>query len=148
MDIKINTKDLGLVIGGVAVGVAVGFGLTKWAIKKAKKELKDEIIDKQTKAIKEDITNTIKENIDIPEIKKDVKRQIENSIIDNTLKTMTDKNAEFIAKVNVRLDDYEETLTDIKDNVLDMDARVGKLVNNAIKSIANITMGRGGVNED
>ena len=144
MDIKINTRDLGLVVGGLAVGMALGFGL----VKKAKKELRKEIIDNQTKTIKEEIKNTIKENIDIPEIKKEIKHQIENSIIDNTIKTVTDKNVEFMAKVNVRLDEYEETLNDMKDNVLDMDVRVGKLVNNAIKSIANITIGRGGTDEN
>ena len=53
-----------------------------------------------------------------------------------------------MAKVNVRLEEYEETLDDMKNNVLDMDARVGKLVNNAIKSIANITIGRGGADEN
>lgn len=144
MDIKINTRDLGLVVGGLAVGVALGFGL----VKKAKKELRKEIIDNQTKTIKEEIKNTIKEKIDIPEIKKEIKHQIENSIIDDTIKMVTDKNVEFMAKVNVRLDEYEETLDDMKNNVLDMDARVGKLVNNAIKSIANITIGRGGVDEN
>ena len=144
MDIKINTRDLGLVVGGLAVGMALGFGL----IKKAKKELRKEIIDNQTKTIKEEIKNTIKEKIDIPEIKKEIKHQIENSIIDDTIKTVTDKNVEFMAKVNVRLDEYEETLDDMKKNVLDMDARVGKLVNNAIKSIANITIGRGGTDEN
>ena len=144
MDIKINTRDLGLVVGGLAVGVALGFGL----VKKAKKELRKEIIDNQTKTIKEEIKNTIKEKIDIPEIKKEIKHQIENSIIDDTIKMVTDKNVEFMAKVNVRLDEYEETLDDMKNNVLDMDARVGKLVNNAIKSIANITIGRGGTDEN
>ena len=144
MDIKINTRDLGLVVGGLAVGMALGFGL----VKKAKKELRKEIIDNQTKTIKEEIKNTIKEKIDIPEIKKEIKHQIENSIIDDTIKTVTDKNVEFMAKVNVRLDEYEETLDDMKNNVLDMDARVGKLVNNAIKSIANITIGRGGTDEN
>lgn len=144
MDIKINTRDLGLVVGGLAVGVALGFGL----VKKAKKELRKEIIDNQTKTIKEEIKNTIKEKIDIPEIKKEIKHQIENSIIDDTIKMVTDKNVEFMAKVNVRLDEYEETLDDMKNNVLDMDARVGKLVNNAIKSIANITIGRGGSDEN
>lgn len=144
MDIKINTRDLGLVVGGLAVGMALGFGL----IKKAKKELRKEIIDNQTKTIKEEIKNTIKEKIDIPEIKKEIKHQIENSIIDDTIKIVTDKNVEFMAKINVRLDEYEETLDDMKNNVLDMDARVGKLVNNAIKSIANITIGRGGVDEN
>ena len=49
MDIKINTRDLGLVVGGLAVGVALGFGL----VKKAKKELRKEIIDNQTKTIKD-----------------------------------------------------------------------------------------------
>jgi len=144
MDIKINTRDLGLVVGGLAVGVALGFGL----VKKAKKELRKEIIDNQTKTIKEEIKSTIKEKIDIPEIKKEIKHQIENSIIDDTIKTITDKNVEFMAKVNVRLEEYEETLDDMKNNVLDMDARVGKLVNNAIKSIANITIGRGGTDEN
>ena len=144
MDIKINTRDLGLVAGGLAVGVALGFGL----VKKAKKELRKEIIDNQTKTIKEEIKNTIKEKIDIPEIKKEIKHQIENSIVDDKIKTITDKNVEFMAKVNVRLEEYEETLDDMKNNVLDMDARVGKLVNNAIKSIANITIGRGGEDEN
>ena len=144
MDIKINTRDLGLVVGGLAVGVALGFSL----VKKAKKELRKEIIDNQTKTIKEEIKNTIKEKIDIPEIKKEIKHQIENSIVDDTIKTITDKNVEFMAKVNVRLDEYEETLDDMKNNVLDMDARVGKLVNNAIKSIANITIGRGSADEN
>ena len=144
MDIKINTRDLGLVVGGLAAGVALGFSL----VKKAKKELRKEIIDNQTKTIKEEIKNTIKEKIDIPEIKKEIKHQIENSIVDDTIKTITDKNVEFMAKVNVRLEEYEETLDDMKNNVLDMDARVGKLVNNAIKSIANITIGRGGADEN
>ena len=144
MDIKINTRDLGLVAGGLAVGIALGFGL----VKKAKKELRKEIIDNQTKTIKEEIKSTITEKIDIPEIKKEIKHQIENSIVDDTIKTITDKNVEFMAKVNVRLEEYEETLDDMKNNVLDMDARVGKLVNNAIKSIANITIGRGGADEN
>ena len=63
-------------------------------------------------------------------------------------KNTNHKNVEFMAKVNVRLEEYEETLDDMKNNVLDMDARVGKLVNNAIKSIANITIGRGGTDEN
>lgn len=148
MKIEIDTKQVALVAGGLMAGMAMSFGLTKWAIKKAKKDLKNEIIDKQTKVINEDIKNTIKENIDVKEIKNEIKQQIETSIIEDTLKEMNEKNVEFMAKVSVKLDDYEEKLDSIESNVLDTDARVGKLVNNAIRTIANVTMKRGDDNEN
>lgn len=148
MKIEIDVKQVALVAGGMAAGISIGFGLTKWAIKKAKKDLKDEIIDKQTKAIKEEIKNTIKEKINIKDIKNEIKHQIEESIIEDTLKEMNEKNADFMAKVSVRLDDYEEKLDNIESNVLDTDARVGKLVNNAIRTIANVTIKRGDIDED
>ena len=148
MKIEIDVKQVALVAGGMVAGMTIGFGLTKWAVKKAKKDLKNEIINKETKTIKEEIKDTIKEGIDVKEIKREIKNQIEESIIKDTLKEMDEKNTEFMAKVSVKLDDYEEKLEDIENNVLDTDARVGKLVNNAIRTIANVTIKRGDINED
>ena len=155
MKLEIDVKQALIVSGSIAAGMIIGFGLTNLAIKKAKKELKNEIINKETKMVKEEITNEIKENINIREIKNDIKKEIENSIIDDTLKDMDskiedicDKNRNFMAKVEIKLGKYEKTLKRIESDVLDTDARVGKLVNSAIKTMAGVVVKRGDDDED
>ena len=155
MKLEIDVKQTLIVSGSIAAGMIIGFGLTNLAIKKAKKELKNEIINKETKMVKEEITNEIKESINIREIKNDIKKEIENSIIDDTLKDMDskiedicDKNRNFMAKVEIKLGKYEKTLKRIESDVLDTDARVGKLVNSAIKTMAGVVVKRGDDDED
>ena len=155
MKLEIDVKQALIVSGSIAAGMIIGFSLTNLAIKKAKKELKNEIINKETQMVKEEITKEIKENINIREIKNDIKKEIENSIIDDTLKDMDskmedicDKNRNFMAKVEIKLGKYEKTLKRIESDVLDTDARVGKLVNSAIKTMAGVVVKRGDDDED
>ena len=55
MDIKINTRDAALVIGGLAAGFIAGSML----IKRAKKEIKKEIVNEHTKDLKNEIKQEI-----------------------------------------------------------------------------------------
>ena len=144
MDIKINTRDAALVIGGLAAGFIAGSIL----IKHAKKEIKKEIVNEHTKALKNEIKQEIKESIDVKGITKEIKQQIEDSIIDDTLESMLNKNAEFMAKVDIRLDKYEKRLNEMSEEVMDFDARVGKMVNGAVKTIAGVVARRGDDDED
>lgn len=155
MKLEIDVKQALIVSGSVAAGMIIGFGLTNLAIKKAKKELKNEIINKETKKVKDEITKEIKENIDIKEIKNNIKKEIEGSIIDDTLndvdsklEDICDKNRNFMAKVEIKLGKYEKTLKKIESDVLDTDARVGKLVNSAIRTMAGVVVKRGDDDED
>lgn len=155
MKLEIDVKQALVVTGCITTGMAIGFGLSKLMLKKAKKELRAEVIDDEKIAIKYEIKNEIKEKIDINEIKNDIKKQIEDSIIEDTLKEMDvkmkdicDKNSNFMAKVELRLGKYEKTLKKIESDVLDTDARVGKLVNNAIRTMAGVVVKRGEDDED
>ena len=85
----------------------------------------------------------IKESVKIDEIVNEIKEEIEDSIIDDTLKEMTDKTARFMAKVDIRLEKYEKELNRMSTEVLNFDARVGKIVNGAIKTVGGI-MTKGG----
>ncbi len=174
MDIRINLRDAALVTGGLAVGTLISFGL----IHKAKKDIKNELLDKETKALKNEIKaefnrevreikneltheiKTIKDNIDVNYITKEIKQQIEKSIIDDTLREMNTKNANFVnqisngntnfmnqvsngntkfmAEVKAKLDAYEKELKTIERNVLDADARVDKLVSKVIRTSADV----------
>lgn len=155
MKIEIDVKQALVVTGCVTAGMAIGFGLSKLMLKKAKKELRAEVIDDEKIAIKYEIKKEIKEKIDVNEIKNDIKKQIEDSIIEDTLTEMDskmedicDKNSNFMAKVEIRLGKYEKTLKKIESDVLDTDARVGKLVNNAIRTMAGVVVKRGDDDED
>lgn len=148
MKIEIDVKQALIVSGSIAAGMIIGFGLTNLAIKKAKKELKNEIINKETKMVKEEITNEIKENIDIKSIKKEITDEIKESIIEDTLDEMLDKTATFMAKVDIRLDDYEKELNRMSNEVLNFDTRVGKIINGAIKTVGGIVIKGGDDYED
>ena len=148
MKLEIDVKQALIVSGSIAAGMIIGFGLTNLAIKKAKKELKNEIINKETKMIKEEITNEIKENIDIKSIKKEIADEIKESIIEDTLDEMLDKTATFMAKVDIRLDDYEKELNRMSNEVLNFDTRVGKIINGAIKTVGGIVVKGGDDYED
>ena len=155
MKLEIDVKQALIVSGSVAAGMIIGFGLTNLAIKKAKKEIKNEIINKETKKVKDEIAKEIKENIDIKEIKNNIKKEIEESIIDDTLQDMDaklediyDKNRNFMANVKIKLDKYEKTLNRIESDVLDADARVGKLVNSAIRTMAGVVIKKGGDDDE
>ena len=148
MKLEIDVKQALIVSGSIAAGMIIGFGLTNLAIKKAKKELKNEIINKETKTVKEEITNEIKENIDIKSIKKEIADEIKESIIEDTLDEMLDKTATFMAKVNIRLDDYEKELNRMSNEVLNFDTRVGKIINGAIKTVGGIVVKGGDDYED
>lgn len=148
MKIEIDVKQALVVTGCVTAGMAIGFGLSKLMLKKAKKELKNEIINKETKMVKEEITNEIKENIDIKSIKKEITDEIKESIIEDTLDEMLDKTATFMAKVDIRLDDYEKELNRMSNEVLNFDTRVGKIINSAIKTVGGIVIKGGDDYED
>ena len=148
MKLEIDVKQALIVSGSIAAGMIIGFGLTNLAIKKAKKELKNEIINKETKMVKEEITNEIKENIDIKSIKKEITDEIKESIIEDTLDEMLDKTATFMAKVDIRLDDYEKELNRMSNEVLNFDTRVGKIINGAIKTVGGIVVKGGEDYED
>lgn len=148
MKLEIDVKQALIVSGSIAAGMIIGFGLTNLAIKKAKKELKNEIINKETKMVKEEITNEIKENIDIKSIKKEITDEIKESIIEDTLDEMLDKTATFMAKVDIRLDDYEKELNRMSNEVLNFDTRVGKIINGAIKTVGGIVIKGGDDYED
>lgn len=148
MKLEIDVKQALIVSGSIAAGMIIGFGLTNLAIKKAKKELKNEIINKETKMVKEEITNEIKENIDIKSIKKEITDEIKESVIEDTLDEMLDKTATFMAKVDIRLDDYEKELNRMSNEVLNFDTRVGKIINGAIKTVGGIVIKGGDDYED
>lgn len=141
MNININIKlrDVCLVTAGVVVGAAAISLFNQHNVKKMKKEF----IDKQTKTIKKELKQEIKESVKIDEIVNEIKEEIEDSIIDDTLKEMTDKTARFMAKVDIRLEKYEKELNRMSTEVLNFDARVGKIVNGAIKTVGGI-MTKGG----
>ena len=148
MKLEIDVKQALIVSGSIAAGMIIGFSLTNLAIKKAKKELKNEIINKETKMVKEEITNEIKENIDIKSIKKEITDEIKESIVEDTLDEMLDKTATFMAKVDIRLDDYEKELNRMSNEVLNFDTRVGKIINGAIKTVGGIVVKGGEDYED
>ena len=139
VNISIKLRDVCLVTAGVVVGAAAISLFNQHNVKKMKKEF----IDKQTKTIKKELKQEIKESVKIDEIVNEIKEEIENSIIDDTLKEMTDKTARFMAKVDIRLEKYEKELNRMSTEVLNFDARVGKIVNGAIKTVGGI-MTKGG----
>ena len=139
VNISIKLRDVCLVTAGVVVGAAAISLFNQHNIKKMKKEF----IDKQTKTIKKELKQEIKESVKIDEIVNEIKEEIEDSIIDDTLKEMTDKTARFMAKVDIRLEKYEKELNRMSTEVLNFDARVGKIVNGAIKTVGGI-MTKGG----
>ena len=139
VNISIKLRDVCLVTAGVVVGAAAISLFNQHNVKKMKKEF----IDKQTKTIKKDLKQEIKESVKIDEIVNEIKEEIEDSIIDDTLKEMTDKTARFMAKVDIRLEKYEKELNRMSTEVLNFDARVGKIVNGAIKTVGGI-MTKGG----
>ena len=139
VNISIKLRDVCLVTAGVVVGAAAISLFNQHNVKKMKKE----IIDKQTKTIKKELKQEIKESVKIDEIVNEIKEEIEDSIIDDTLKEMTDKTARFMAKVDIRLEKYEKELNRMSTEVLNFDARVGKIVNGAIKTVGGI-MTKGG----
>lgn len=139
VNINIKLRDVCLVTAGVVVGAAAISLFNQHNVKKMKKEF----IDKQTKTIKKELKQEIKESVKIDEIVNEIKEEIEDSIIDDTLKEMTDKTARFMAKVDIRLEKYEKELNRMSTEVLNFDARVGKIVNGAIKTVGGI-MTKGG----
>ena len=139
VNISIKLRDVCLVTAGVVVGAAAISLFNQHNVKKMKKEF----IDKQTKTIKKELKQEIKESMKIDEIVNEIKEEIEDSIIDDTLKEMTDKTARFMAKVDIRLEKYEKELNRMSTEVLNFDARVGKIVNGAIKTVGGI-MTKGG----
>ena len=139
VNISIKLRDVCLVTAGVVVGAAAISLFNQHNVKKMKKEF----IDKQTKTIKKELKQEIKESVKIDEIVNEIKEEIEDSIIDDTLKEMTDKTARFMAKVDIRLEKYEKELNRMSSEVLNFDARVGKIVNGAIKTVGGI-MTKGG----
>ena len=139
VNIDIKLRDVCLVTAGVVVGAAAISLFNQHNVKKMKKEF----IDKQTKTIKKELKQEIKESVKIDEIVNEIKEEIEDSIIDDTLKEMTDKTARFMAKVDIRLEKYEKELNRMSTEVLNFDARVGKIVNGAIKTVGGI-MTKGG----
>ena len=134
VNISIKLRDVCLVTAGVVVGAAAISLFNQHNVKKMKKEF----IDKQTKTIKKELKQEIKESVKIDEIVNEIKEEIEDSIIDDTLKEMTDKTARFMAKVDIRLEKYEKELNRMSTEVLNFDARVGKIVNGAIKTVGGI----------
>ena len=139
VNISIKLRDVCLVTAGVVVGAAAISLFNQHNVRKMKKEF----IDKQTKTIKKELKQEIKESVKIDEIVNEIKEEIEDSIIDDTLKEMTDKTARFMAKVDIRLEKYEKELNRMSTEVLNFDARVGKIVNGAIKTVGGI-MTKGG----
>ena len=139
INVNIKLRDVCLVTAGVVVGAAAISLFNQHNVKKMKKEF----IDKQTKTIKKEFKQEIKESVKIDEIVNEIKEEIEDSIIDDTLKEMTDKTARFMAKVDIRLEKYEKELNRMSTEVLNFDARVGKIVNGAIKTVGGI-MTKGG----
>ena len=139
VNISIKLRDVCLVTAGVVVGAAAISLFNQHNVKKMKKEF----IDKQAKTIKKELKQEIKESVKIDEIVNEIKEEIEDSIIDDTLKEMTDKTARFMAKVDIRLEKYEKELNRMSTEVLNFDARVGKIVNGAIKTVGGI-MTKGG----
>ena len=139
VNISIKLRDVCFVTAGVVVGAAAISLFNQHNVKKMKKEF----IDKQTKTIKKELKQEIKESVKIDEIVNEIKEEIEDSIIDDTLKEMTDKTARFMAKVDIRLEKYEKELNRMSTEVLNFDARVGKIVNGAIKTVGGI-MTKGG----
>ena len=139
VNISIKLRDVCLVTAGVVVGAAAISLFNQHNVKKMKKEF----IDKQTKTIKKELKQEIKESVKIDEIVNEIKEEIEDSIIDDTLKEMTNKTARFMAKVDIRLEKYEKELNRMSTEVLNFDARVGKIVNGAIKTVGGI-MTKGG----
>ena len=139
VNINIKLRDVCLVTAGVVVGVAAISLFNHHNVKQMKKEF----IDKQTKTIKKELKQEIKESVNVDEIKEEIKEEIKDSIIDDTLKEMTDKTARLMAKVDIRLEKYEKELNKMSTEVLNFDARVGKIVNGAIKTVGGIVT-RGG----
>ena len=144
VNISIKLRDVCLATAGVVVGAAAISLFNQHNVKKMKKEF----IDKQTKTIKKELKQEIKESVKIDEIVNEIKEEIEDSIIDDTLKEMTDKTARFMAKVDIRLEKYEKELNRMSTEVLNFDARVGKIVNGAIKTVGGIMSKRGEDYED
>lgn len=144
LNVNIKLRDVALVTAGVVVGAAA---ISLFAGRNAK-QMKKEFINEQTKSIKKEIKQEIKESIKIDDIANEIKNELKNTIIDDTLEEMTDKTARFMAKVDIRLEDYEKQLDRMSKEVMNFDARVGKLVNGAIKTIAGAAMRRGEDDED
>ena len=147
VNVNIKLRDVCLVTAGVVVGAAAISLFNQHNVRQVKKEF-NKIVDKETKSIKKEIKNEIKENINVEEIKDEITNEIKDSIIDETLEKMLDKNATFMAKVDIRLDKYEKELNKMSNEVLNFDARVGKIVNGALRTVAGVVVGRGDDDED
>ena len=130
VNVNIKLRDVCLVTAGVVVGAAAISLFNQHNVRQVKKEF-NKIVDKETKTIK-----------------KEIKNEIKDSIIDETLEKMLDKNATFMAKVDIRLDKYEKELNKMSNEVLNFDARVGKIVNGALRTVAGVVVGRGDDDED
>lgn len=147
VNINIKLRDVCLVTAGVIVGASAISLINRNEVKKVKKEF-NKIIDKETKEIKKEVKNEMKEAINVEEIKNEIKNELKDSIVDETLEKMINKNAKFMAKVNIRLDKYGKELNKMEKDVLNFDARVGKLVNGAIKTVGGIMTKGGDDDED
>ena len=147
VNVNVKLRDVCLVTAGVVVGAAAISLIGNRNAKQMKKEF-NKVIDKETKEIKKEVKNEMKEAINIDEIKNEIKNELKDSIVDETLEKMINKNATFMAKVNLRLEKYEKELNNMEKEVLNFDARVGKLVNGAIKTVGGIITKGGEDDED
>ena len=139
MDIKINTRDAALVIGGLAAGFIAGSTL----IKHAKKEIKKEIISSTTKTLKNEILADIKKEIGVNDIIDKITEDVNDKVVDNVLKESREDIKQFKKEVNKKIKDFNHTLSNIKDEVLNFDARIGKLLRNSITGVLDHVANRG-----
>ena len=139
MDIKINTRDAALVIGGLAVGFIAGSML----IKHAKKEIKKEIISNTTKTLKNEILADIKKEIGVNDIIDKITEDVNDKVVDNVLKESREDIKQFKKEVNKKIKEFNHTLTNVKDEVLNFDARIGKLLRNSITGVLDHVANRG-----
>lgn len=144
ISVNIKLKDVCLVTAGVVAGAAAVALFSGCSAKRMKKE----IVNAQTNMLRKEIKEDIKKAIKVDDIVKEIKGEIKGSIIDDTLEEMTDKTARFMAKVDIRLGKYETKLDKMAEEVINFDARVGKIVNGAVKTVAGAMIKGGEDNED
>ena len=144
ISVNIKLKDVCLVTAGVVAGAAAVALFSGCSARRMKKE----IVNTQTNMLRKEIKEDIKKAIKVDDIVKEIEGEIKGSIIDDTVSELNEKNKTFMAEVRVRLNRYEKELNKMSEEVLNFDARVGKIVNGAVKTVAGVMIKGGEDDED
>ena len=143
---EIGVKDVCLAVGGLLTGITImGFG-----VRKAKKQIRKEFVDENSKRIKDEILSEIRAEVKKHDIVEEVidatKKDIINDILEESRNDITDIQREMrdhFNKTTSTIKSFERTLKEIKEEVLNYDARIGAIIRNSALSVISKVAGRG-----